>query len=157
MATFRIRFVNSPGFVGDMIDLLSDAPVDHCEFDSGTGWLGAHWQDGIQNRPYDYMTPSREYIFGLEVDALNLADGIDWAKSMIGTGYNFGAIIGIEFHIPSLTQIGKDICSQYSYLMCRKLGFTPLNKEVLNPWDVTPGMLMYSPIFDGKLLSEKGA
>jgi hypothetical protein len=157
MATFRIRFVNSPGFISDAIDILSDARVDHCEFDSGTGWLGAHYQDGVQNRPYDYMTPSREYIFGLDVDALNLADGMAWAKSCIGRGYNFGAIVGIELHIPSITQVGKLICSQYGYLMCRKLGFNPLNKQVVNSWNVTPGALMLSPIFDGKLISSKGA
>lgn len=152
MATFRIRFVNSTGFIGTAIDVLSDAQVDHTEFDSGTGWLGAHWQDGVQNRAYDYLKPSREYVFELEVDDSVYAEAMTWAKAQIGTPYNFGAIASIMFHDAALNETGKFICSQYGYEMLLKLGFVPLNRDVIKPHDVTPGGLMLSVIFDGKLV-----
>lgn len=152
MAIFRIRFVNSTGFVGTAIDILSDAQVDHTEFDSGAGWLGAHYQDGVQNRPYDYMKPSREFVFELEVPDDVYAAAMAWAKSKIGTPYNFGAIFSIALHDAALNEVGKLICSQFGYEMCLKLGFTPLNRDVIRPHDVTPGGLMLSSMFDGKLV-----
>lgn len=156
MSTFRIRFVNSPGFVGTAIDILSDAQVDHTEFDSGTGWIGAHYQDGVQNRPYDYMTPSREFMFELEVADDVYTNAMVWAKSKIGTPYNFGAIASIMFHDAALNETGKLICSQFGYEMLLQLGFTPLNRNVIKAHDVTPGGLMLSPIFDGKLVKRNG-
>jgi uncharacterized protein YycO len=152
MATFRIRFVNSPGFIGDMIDLLSNGVVDHAEFDSGTGWLGAHYQDGVQDRPYDYMVPSREFVFELQVRDDVLANAMEWAASKIGTPYNFGAIASIALHDEALNETGKLICSQFAYEMLLKLGYNPLNKQVIRAHDVTPAGLMLSPIFDGKLV-----
>lgn len=152
MAIYRQRFVNNPGFVGAAIDILSDATVDHTEFDSGTGWLGAHASGGIQNRPYDYMKPSREFVFELEVPDGVYAEAMPWAMSRIGTPYNFAAIFGIALHDPNLNESGKLICSQFAYDMLLKLGFNPLNKQVIKPHDVTPGGLMLSPIFDGKLV-----
>jgi uncharacterized protein YycO len=153
MATFRIRFVNSLGFVAEAIDVLSNATVDHTEFDSGTGWLGAHYQDGVRDRPYNYMVPSVENIFELEVpdDIYNKA--MLWAKAQIGTPYNFGAIASIMLHVPSLNEAGHVICSQFAYEMLLHLGLNPLNRDVVLPHDVTPGGLMLSPIFDGKMVS----
>lgn len=153
MALYRQRFVNSPGFLGTAIDILSNAQVDHTEFDSGTGWIGAHYQDGVQDRPYGYMKPSAEFVFELEVPDAVYADAMAWAKSKIGTPYNFGAIASIMFHDAALNEVGKLICSQFGYEMLIKLGFNPLNKQVIRPHDVTPGGLMLSPIFDGKLVS----
>lgn len=156
MAIWRQRFVNSKGFLGTMIDLLSDGEVDHTETDSGTGWLGAHDVGGIQNRPYDYMTPDREFIFEVEVPDTIYSEGIKWAMGQIGTPYNFGAIAGIMFHDEKLTQKGHKICSQFGYEIALKMGFNPLNSQVVKPWDVTPMSLMLSPIFDGKLVSHHG-
>lgn len=156
MATFRIRFVNSNDFIGAAIDILSNGPVDHVEFDSGSGWIGAHYQDGVQNRPYDYMNPSREFVFELEVEDDVYAEAMAWANSKINTPYNFGAIASILFHDASLNQGGRLICSQYGYEMLLQLGFTPLNRDVIHPHDVTPAGLMLSPIFDGKLVSHHG-
>lgn len=155
MAILRQRFVNSKGFLGTMIDLLSDGDVDHTETDSGTGWLGAHDTDGIQERPYNYMTPSREFVFETEVPDEIYAAGMAWAKAQIGTPYNFAAIIGIEFHDPSLTQKGHKICSQFGYDIARRMGLRPLNEQVVQPWDVTPMALMLSPVWT-KLVKHTG-
>ena len=147
MAIWRQRFVNSKGFLGTAIDIISDGDVDHTETDSGTGWLGAHDVGGIQNRPYDYMIPSREIVLEVDVpdDIYNI--GMARAMSQIGIKYNFGAIVGIEFHIPSLTQNGRKICSQFGYDIGLSMNLKPLNDIVIKPWDVTPMQLMISPIW----------
>jgi hypothetical protein len=147
MTLLRQRFVNSKGFIGTAIDILSDGDVDHTETDSGTGWLGAHDDGGIQNRPYDYMIPGREFVFSVEVPDDIYAEGMAWAMAQIGTPYNFGAIVGIEFHDDSLTQKGHKICSQFGYDITRKMGLKALNEQVIRPWDVTPMALMLSPIW----------
>lgn len=147
MALLRQRFVNSKGFIGGAIDFLSDGDVDHTETDSGTGWLGAHDIGGIQNRPYDYMTPSREFVFTVEIPDDIYQVGMSKAMEQIGTPYNFGAIVGIEFHIPTLTQKGRKICSQFGYDVARLMNLRPLNERAINPWDVTPMALMLSPIW----------
>lgn len=156
MASVDIRFVNSKGFVGTAIDFISDSIVDHTEFDRGNGWQGAHYQDGVRLRPYDYMPPERERVFRLEVDALQLKDALEWADSQIGVPYNFGAICSIMFHDASINQTGHLICSQYIYEFLLKLGYYPLNRQVVQAHDVTPGGLMLSPIFDGKLIKSVG-
>lgn len=147
MAILRQRFVNSKGFLGTMIDLLSDGDVDHTETDSGTGWLGAHDDGGIQNRPYNYMTPDREIVLETDIPDDIYHAGMTKAMAQIGVKYNFGAIVGIEFHIPSLTQTGCKICSQFGYDVARSMNLRPLNDLVTNPWDVTPMALMLSPIW----------
>src|SRR5271154_2903444 len=146
MATFRMRAVNSRDIVGTLIDIVSDSFVDHVEFDCGTGWLGAHSSGGVQIRPYDYMTPSLEYIFELEVSEQLLVETIARARALIGTPYNFGAIFGILFHDSELTESDHFICSQYTYEILRMLGFEPLNKDLVKPNMVTPGALILSPI-----------
>ena len=151
-----IRFVNSRDLMGTLIDFVSDSDVDHTEFDRGSGWQGAHYQDGVRCRPYDYMTPSRERVFRLEVDALQLKDALEWADAQIGVPYNFGAIASILLHDATLNQTNHLICSQYVYEFLQKLGYTPLNKQVIRAHDVTPGGLMLSPIFDGKLIKSIG-
>lgn len=147
MATLRQRFVNSKGFLGTAIDVLSDGDVDHTETDSGTGWLGAHDVGGIQNRPYDYMTPDREFVLETDVPDDIYHAGMTKAMAQIGTPYNFGAIVGIELHVPGLTQKGAKICSQFGYDVARSMQLKPLNDMVINPWDVTPMALMLSPIW----------
>src|SRR5271170_2382154 len=93
MALLRQRFVNSKDFIGGAIDFLSDGDVDHTETDSGSGWLGAHDVGGIQNRPYDYMIPSREFVFSVEIPDDIYQAGMAKAMEQIGTLYNFGAIV----------------------------------------------------------------
>lgn len=156
MAFVDFRFVNSSDILGTLIDIVSDSIVDHVEFDSGSGWQGAHYQDGVRNRPYNYMVPSRERVFRLEVSDEVYAKAKEWADSKIGTPYNFGAIASILFHDPSINQSNTLICSQYIYEFLIVLGFTPLNRDVIKPHDVTPGALMLSPTFDGKLVKSVG-
>jgi hypothetical protein len=93
------------------------------------------------------MKPDREVILEADVPDDVYAAGMVKARGMIGTPYNFGAIIGIEFHIPSLTQDGHKICSQFGYDVARLMGLKPLNEDVIRPWDVTPMALMLSPIW----------
>lgn len=152
MAIWRVRFVNSSDIVGTLIDIVSDSDVDHVEFDSGTGWQGARDVGGVQNRPYDYMKPTREFVFGVEVPDANYKIGIAWADNKIGTKYNFGAVVSDLLHDPSINQSGHLLCSQYIYGVARAMGLIPLNRQVIKPHNVTPGGLMLSPIFDNKLV-----
>jgi len=154
MSTFRMRAVNSRDIVGTLIDIVSDSSVDHVEGDSGKGWLGAHSSGGVQERSYNYMTPSLELVFEFEVDALQLADALVWAKSKIGTPYNFGAIVGILFHDAALNETGHLICSQFMYEWLLKLGIKTLNSDLIKPHDVTPGSLILSHAFEGKRVKD---
>lgn len=148
-----MRAVNSRDIVGALIDIVTDSDVDHVEGDSGTGWLGAHSSGGVQDRAYDYMTPSLVRVFEFEVDALQLADALEWARSKIGTPYNFGAIVGILFHDVALNETKHLICSQFMYEWLIKLGIRTLNSDLVKPHDVTPGALILSHAFEGKLVN----
>lgn len=157
MSKLVIRFVNSDGFIGKSIDWTTNSLFDHVEARSITGgWIGAHNKGGIQDRPVNYMNPSREYIYGLPVSETDYNIAQSYAQSMIGTKYNFEDIFGLLVHDRRYTNPHSLICSQFMINYLFKASLQPLNVLPDFTYLISPETLHLSPIFIGNLISKKG-
>ena len=58
--------------------------------------LGAHWQDGVQERDHNYDAGkfSKELYVSLPVDDKTAKDFYEWCKAQIGKPYDITAIAG---------------------------------------------------------------
>src|ERR1700731_4236172 len=98
MAYLKMRFVNSNGFVARSIDWGTDSIFDHAEIETETGsWIGAHDDGGVQDRPADYLKPIRDYRYNIPCTDEQYEKAMAFARSKIGTPYNFLDIVGLLF------------------------------------------------------------
>ena len=150
MAYYRIRFVNSPGFVGSAIDWATNSYFDHAEIEGEIGtWIGAHDDGGVQERPADYMQPSRERRYAIPCTDEQYAKIMAYARSKIGTKYDFEDILGLLFHDRKLHTSGSAICSQFTLMAARAGGIDMLNVQPGYEYLVTPETLHLSPLLIG--------
>jgi uncharacterized protein YycO len=157
MASFKIRFVNSNGFFARAIDWATDSLFDHAEIESETGsWIGAHDDGGVQDRPADYLKPTREYRYAIPCTDEQYEKAMTWAKSKIGTKYNFSDIGGLLFHDRKLNNPHAVICSQFTLMAAQAGGIQMLN--VLGGYEflVTPETLHLSPLLIGNCTYRNG-
>lgn len=156
---FIIRFVNSPGFVGSSIDWATNSLFDHTEIgnnedggiDSATGWIGAHAGSGVENRALDYLAPSRERRYAVPVTDDQHARILAFAKSKIGTPYDYADIAGLLFHDRKINSIHKLICSMFG-IQCAQAGdLQMLNVLPEFTYLITPETLHLSPVLIGNL------
>ncbi len=154
-----VRFICSHGFIGRAISSWTNSLFDHVEFGTPEGtWIGAHAKGGVQERSADYCDPFRDYTYRIPCSAAKRDELLAWARSKIGTRYNFRDILGLLMHNRTLTNPNRLICSQF---VCEGLLTVFGAKQVLNvlpdyTYLVTPEMLHLSPIFVGNLYSRKG-
>jgi|SRR6185312_2394982 len=158
-ACVKVRFIATPGFVGEAIRRLTGSLFQHVEFGTPEGtWIGAHDRGGIQERPADYCECTREYVYAIRCSDRQLSDLMTWARHKIGTKYNFADIAGLLLEARGLTSPGRLICSQFvADGLLRTFGsYRVLN--VLPDWTyrITPETLHLSPIFVGCQISRKG-
>jgi len=150
MADFRIRFINSPGFVSEAIDWVTFSLWDHAEIETETGtYIGAHAGTGVQERPADYCVPTRERRYAIPVTDDELAKIMAFARSKIGTPYNYVDIAGLFLH-HDLTSPNREICSMFVFESALAGGVQMLN--VLPGYTnlVTPETLHLSPLLIGR-------
>lgn len=155
MAFFTIRFVNSPGFVGSAIDWATNSLFDHAEIASDTGsWIGAHDDGGVQDRPADYLTPSREMRYAIPVTDEQHDKIMAYARSKIGTPYDFKDIAGLLFHDRRIESPHRLICSVFA-LQCAQAGNLQM-LNVLPAWTylITPETLHLSPLLIGRCVKK---
>lgn len=157
MASFKIRFVNSNGFVASAIDWATDSLFDHAEIETETGsWIGAHDDGGVQERPADYLQPTREYRYAIPCTDEQYEKAMTFAKSKIGTQYNFSDIGGLLFHDRKLNNPHAVICSQFTLMAARVGGIQMLNVLAGFEHLVTPETLHLSPLLIGNCTYRKG-
>lgn len=159
MSSIRVRFITTDSFVSAAIRKLTGSLFSHVEIGTPEGtWIGAHIEDGIQNRPANYCNPTREYVY--DIPCLDWQAGalLGWARKQIGTKYNVKTIVGIALGARSLTSPSKFICSQF---VADGLILSLGAKDVLNvlpqwTYRITPETLHLSPIFVGNLTRKSG-
>jgi hypothetical protein len=157
VALFTIRFVNSPGFVGSAIDWATNSLFDHTECLSSTGgWIGAHDDGGVQDRPFNYLDPSREMRYAIPITDEQYAAGVAFDKAKIGTPYNFGDIAGLLFHDRGINTKHRLICSQFATDRAQAMGLQMLNVLPEFTYLVTPETLHLSPLLYGRCIYRKG-
>ena len=99
-------------------------------------------------RPADYTKPSFERRYEIPCGDAQLVKIMSYARSKIGTPYNFEDILGLFFH-HNLTTKGRVICSMFVYQAAWQGGLEMLN--VLPEYSnlVTPDTLHLSPMLIG--------
>ena len=151
MALFTLRFINDEDLVGRAIDWVTDSLWDHVEIMTDTGtWIGAHSAGGVEERAANYCTPSRERVYALDITEAQHDATLSFARSKIGTAYDYADIAGLFLHDRRLDQRSRYICSMFVYEAALAGGIEMLN--VLPGWTylITPETLHLSPLLIGK-------
>jgi len=145
-----MRFINSSGIVSAGIDWVTDSLWDHVEIQMEEGtYIGAHAGTGIQERSADYCKPSRERRYAVPVTDEQLTAIMEFARSKIGTPYDYLDIAGLFFHDRNLFSKSREICSMF-VLEAAMAG----NLQMLNVLPgfthlITPETLHLSPLLIG--------
>ena len=100
MALLRIRFITEKGFVSWAIRSATFSEFSHAEIvsEDQKSYIGARSSGGVQERAANYCVPSFERRYAILCTDAQLAKIMTYARSMIGTPYNFKDIIGLLFH-----------------------------------------------------------
>lgn len=155
----RVRFVAGPGFVGAAIRRLTGSLFQHVEFGTPDGtWIGAHDDGGIQERAADYAVYTREYVYEIPCTQAQQDSLLAWARSKIGTKYNFLDILGLLIQNRTLHSPNRFICSQFCAEGLLLIFGAPKVLNTLAEYDyrITPETLHLSPIFVGRRVSRLG-
>jgi uncharacterized protein YycO len=142
-----------------MIRKLTGSLFSHVEFGTPEGtWIGAHIEDGIQERASDYCSPTREYVYEIPVTLEQQTEALAWMRSKIGTKYNTLDIVGLALQARSMRSPNNYICSQFCTDGLLHV-FGPskvLNVENAWTYRITPETLHLSPLFVGRLVKKHG-
>jgi len=149
MAELRIRFVTSPGLVSKIINWVTSSEFSHAEIVTESGsYIGAHSDGGVEDRPADYVEPVFERRYAIPCTEEQLAKILAYARSALGTPYNFADILGILFRHNWSTP-KRVICSMFVYQCALAGGIQMLNVLPAYAQKVTPDALHLSPLLIG--------
>jgi hypothetical protein len=166
------RFINGSGFVSSAITWVTNSLWDHFEFwfdeelmalaisilfkhgmptdyPKEGGYLGAHAGSGIQFRPLNYCTPTRERRYKRPVTPEIFEAFVVAAFKRIGTPYAYTVIGKLLIHNRELTPNTREICSEFGFLAPAEAGFYFLNSEIEYASFITPEILHISPKWMG--------
>ncbi len=153
-----VRFIANHTFLSWSIRRLTGSLFSHVELGTPEGtWIGA-LADGIKERPANYCSPFREYVYHIPCTAQEQAYLLSTARAAIGTSYNKMDIVGLALGLRKVVGKKGEICSWFGVdELIKTLGARRV-LNVLPGWEyrVTPETLHLSPIFIGNLLSRKG-
>ena len=157
MALLRIRFITEKGFVSWAIRSATFSEFSHAEIvsEDQKSYIGARSSGGVQERAANYCVPSFERRYAILCTDAQLAKIMTYARSMIGTPYNFKDIIGLLFHHNTATK-GTFICSMFVFLAAWEGGIDLLNVLPNYANLVTPDTLHLSPLLIGNCYYSAG-
>lgn len=148
-----VRFIAQSDLVSAGIRKVTGSLFSHVEFGTPEGtWIGAHWADGIQERPANYCQTTLDYRYEIPCTDLALADHLLTIRKAIGTVYNKKDILGLMFQSRTLTGAQGAICSQFCCGELLRVYGAAKVLNVLPNWTyrITPEILHLSPIFVGR-------
>jgi len=152
MGQFRIRFITETDLISDAIRLVTFSEWSHAEIITAEGtYIGAHASGGVEERPADYAKVSRERRYSVAVSDWAEDEIMKFARSKIGTKYDFADIAGLFLH-RDLTEKSTEICSMFVLEAAMAGGLQMLN--VLPGYTnlITPEMLHLAPCLIGKCI-----
>lgn len=154
----KIRFITADGFVSQAIRWVTNSLFSHVEFGTPEGtWIGAHTGDGVQERPANYCTPTREYVYEIPCTLQMQTEHLKRIRSQVGLHYNNLDILGLLLRRRKLTTLHAVICSQW--VTDESLILWPLKfLNVLPGFThlVTPEMVHLSPVIIGHRTKKLG-
>lgn len=155
----RIRFVTADGWISAGIRWVTNSLFSHVEFGTPAGtWIGAHADGGVMERPGNYCTPTREYVYEIPCSQAKLNDHLVRLRSKIGTPYNKLDILGLLIKNRKLTTPHQVICSQFMTDECLILWGAPGWLNVLPGYSylTTPEIDHLAPILVGHRVKKVG-
>jgi hypothetical protein len=148
-----IRFdTNSRYSHVDVAGIDEDIPIEELRKtpDIVTAWTGAHAGSGVQARPANYCTPTRERRYAIHIpDKHQYADMMAYRQETINTKYDYLDIAGLLAHLP-LHDAHRTICSKFGFDVPAAGSLFLLNDQMGYDFLITPGMLHASPYFRGR-------
>ena len=155
-SVISLRYLSGRDFESKGIDWWTNSLVSHVEFGTPEHtWIGAHLTGGIQERPYDYCTPSREFRYAIPCDESALDQLMKDCRSDIGTKYNTVDILGLALHNRHLNLPGSYECAQYVTIRTNGIGRPMLNLVPELDYQVTPFLSHSSLLLRGHLVDPK--
>ncbi len=150
MPVVRIRFIAERDFISWAIRKVTFSDFSHVELimDKGT-YLGAHAFGGVQERDQFYCQPSFERRYSIPCTQEQKDKIESFARSKIGTPYNFKDIVGLLIHA-NLSSPNKLICSMFVFEALLAGGIKMLNVLPQYSNRVTPDILHLSPLLIGR-------
>lgn len=132
MKTIPLRFITETDLVSEAIRVVTFSEWSHVEFGPvdlklagplwgmephlNFGYVGAHAGGGIQVRPLDYCTPSRERRYQLPVTDEQWAAVMTSVGKDIGkTSYDYLGCVGLFLHNRGLHVDSREICSEWVF------------------------------------------
>lgn len=155
----RVRFIAQDTWISAAIRRLTGSLFSHVEFGTPEGaWIGAHLDGGIQELPANYCVPSREYYYEIPCTEGDEAALLAWARSQMGTKYDWKDIVGLAIQNRSLRSPHAYICSAF-VATGMLLRFGPkrfANVELAWAYRMTPETAHLSPMLAGHLKRRTG-
>lgn len=149
--SFDLRFIKSAGIVSDAITWETNSLWDHVELITPSGtYIGARANGGVEERPADYCTPVRERRYSIPCSPSDSIRILTWAKSKVGTKYNFLDILGLAVHNRKFNDPTRDICSQFVIQAGTQAAIWLLNVQPDFDYLITPETLHLSPLLIGR-------
>lgn len=139
----KFRFITDPGFSSWLIRWWSDSEYSHVDLALPDGtFLGARLDGGVQIRPNDYILPTKELWLGLELGTDLESKIYDYAKSKIGTPYDWRNILSFGFDQDYHSGEHGYICSVFAYDILKAFNVQPIRLAYSS--QCTPGDLTLS-------------
>jgi len=147
MREFRIRFINSQDIIGRAIDLATNSLWDHTELETEAHtYIGAHAGTGIEEKAYNWCKPSRERRYAIPCTDEQYTKMMAFARSKIGTPYNYLDIAGLFLHNRHLNSSAREECAQFVFQVAVSGGLWMLNALPQYSNLITPETLHLSPL-----------
>jgi uncharacterized protein YycO len=150
MLNIIIRFITESDFVSAAIREVTFSEFSHVEIGTPEGtWIGAHASGGVEERAADYCIPTFERRYAIPVTQEQYDKGMAYARSQVGTPYDFRDILGLLFH-HDLSTHGHLICSWFVFDFFLEMDMQVLNVLPMHGNKIDPDKLHLAPIFIGK-------
>ena len=107
-----IRCIAESNIESELIRYWTWDQFSHTEFVLPDGYLGSRLSGGIQIRPFDYITVSRQAIFELTLDPAAEEAVLSWAKAQIGESYGWKDVVDEALHDEIMKPSAMD-CSHF--------------------------------------------
>jgi hypothetical protein len=152
MKLLTIRFINEPGLASRLISWATDSLFCHTEGLSrdGRSWVGAHAGTGVQARPLNWCTPTRERRYAIPVDDYLYDKATAFMESKIGEPYDYADIVGLALHARLGASDHEIICSTFMLQWLNAAGIWALNVTEPFAYLITPETLHLSPLLIGR-------
>jgi len=138
-----IQFSTSGGLVAKGVQFRTFSWASHVDLVTSKGTLiGAEWQNGVSERPYERSEYERIERYVVEGVSQELVESI--IRGELGKPYDFGAIWGFISRTDKFSNTEKWFCSELIAWVFQEANMPLLNPDV-DAQFIAPSHLLMSP------------